>query len=67
VGIRWKSVATVVGATVVALAFFVAALRGRVWAWLPCALAVGVAVRELRWLQRDRRRGREAGFDQPRR
>ncbi|WP_159797831.1 hypothetical protein [Puerhibacterium puerhi] len=66
-GIRWKSVATVAGAVVVALVFFVTALRGRVWAWLPCALAVAVAVRELRWLQRDGRRGREAGFDQPRR
>ncbi|PZR52190.1 hypothetical protein DNL40_13000 [Xylanimonas oleitrophica] len=64
-GIRWSSVWTVLGASVVALAFLSAALRGRAWAWVPCVLAAGIVVREVRWSRRRRRP--EAGFDEPRR
>ena len=40
-------------------------LRGRMWAWIPFAVAAGVAVREIRFLQRARRP--DAGFDEQRR
>ncbi|WP_418275772.1 hypothetical protein ACNHYB_13040 [Isoptericola jiangsuensis] len=61
--VRWASVATVVGAGLLALVALVAALRGRPWAWLPFVLCAGVAVREVRYLQRALRR--PAGFDEP--
>ncbi|MFI2102845.1 hypothetical protein ACH436_06100 [Isoptericola sp. NPDC019693] len=64
--VRWASVWTVVGACVVALAMLWVVLRGRVWAWIPFFLAAGVAVREIRYLQRARRPA-DAGFDEPRR
>ncbi len=63
--VQWSSVATVVGAVVVAVLMLVLVLRGRVWAWIPFAIAAGVAVREVRFLQRARRP--EAGFDEDRR
>jgi hypothetical protein len=61
--VRWASVATVVGAGLVALVALAAVLRGRVWAWVPFVLAAAIAVREVRHLQRARRR--HAGFDEP--
>jgi hypothetical protein len=61
--VRWASVATVVGAGLIAVVALVAALRGRPWAWLPFALAAGIAVREVRYLQRVLRR--PVGFDEP--
>ncbi|CAM3418753.1 hypothetical protein [Isoptericola cucumis] len=63
--VQWSSVATVVGAVVVAVLMLVLVLRGRVWAWIPFALAAGIAVREIRFLQRARRP--DAGFDEQRR
>ena len=63
--VQWSSVATVVGAVVVAVLMLVLVLRGRMWAWIPFAVAAGVAVREIRFLQRARRP--EAGFDEQRR
>ncbi len=42
-------------AGVVAAVFGWVALRGRVWAWVPCAVALAVVVREVRWLQRRER------------
>jgi hypothetical protein len=53
--VRWSSLLTVLGASAVALVFLVVALRGRVWAWVPFVIAVGVAVREVRYLQRSGR------------
>jgi len=64
--VRWASVWTVVGACVVALAMLWVVLRGKVWAWIPFFLAAGVAIREIRYLQRSRRPA-EAGFDERRR
>jgi hypothetical protein len=64
--VMWSSIATVVGAAVVALVMLWVVLRGRVWGWIPLVLALGVLVRELRFLQR-RRRPPDAGFDEPRR
>ncbi|MEL7976406.1 hypothetical protein AAG589_11125 [Isoptericola sp. F-RaC21] len=64
--VRWASVWTVFGACVVALAMLWVVLRGRVWAWIPFVIAAGVAVREIRYLQRSRG-PREAGFDERRR
>jgi 4-hydroxybenzoate polyprenyltransferase len=61
--VRWASVATVVGAGLVALVALAAVLRGRGWAWVPFVLAAAIAVREVRQLQRARRR--HAGFDEP--
>jgi hypothetical protein len=61
--VRWASVATVLGACLVAVVALVAALRGRHWAWLPFVLAAGIAVREVRYLQRALRP--PAGFDEP--
>ncbi|MEN5074059.1 hypothetical protein ABE437_09600 [Isoptericola cucumis] len=63
--VQWSSVATVAGAVVVAVLMLVLVLRGRVWAWIPFALAAGIAVREIRFLQRARRP--DAGFDEQRR
>ena len=63
--VQWSSVATVVGAVVVAVLMLVLVVRGRVWAWIPFAVAAGVAVREVRHLQRARRP--DAGFDEQRR
>jgi 4-hydroxybenzoate polyprenyltransferase len=56
---------TVLGAVAVALVFLAVAARGRVWAWVPFLVAAGVALREVRLLQRERRRSHEAGFDEP--
>ncbi|MFC8597389.1 MULTISPECIES: hypothetical protein [unclassified Isoptericola] len=64
--VRWASVWTVFGACVVAVAMLSIVLRGRLWAWIPFFLAVGVAVREIRYLQRSRRPA-DARFDEPRR
>ncbi|MFC7876594.1 hypothetical protein [Isoptericola sp. NPDC057391] len=64
--VRWASVWTVVGACVVALAMLWVVLRGKVWAWIPFFLAAGVAIREIRYLQRARRPA-DAGFDERRR
>ncbi len=50
--VRWASVATVVGCTVVALVCVGAALRGRTWALVPGVVAAAIAFRELRALQR---------------
>jgi hypothetical protein len=50
--VRWSSVLTVLVAAVVALVFLWVAVRGRVWAWVPFVVAAGVAVREVRYLQR---------------
>ncbi|WP_277211016.1 hypothetical protein [Isoptericola croceus] len=61
--VSWSSVATVVGAAVVALLCLAVVLRGRPWAWFPFGIAVAIAVRELRVLQRARRR--HVGFDEP--
>lgn len=61
--IPWSSLATVAGATAVAVVCLLVALRGRPWAWLPFTLAAAVAVREVRVLQRARRR--HVGFDAP--
>ncbi|GAA1729323.1 hypothetical protein GCM10009809_26110 [Isoptericola hypogeus] len=63
---QWSSVATVFGAAAVALVMLVVALRGRLWAWIPFVIAAGVAVREVRYLQRARRPA-DAGFDEDRR
>ena len=57
-GIRWASLATVVGGIVVALVCLVQLLRGRTWAWLPLLVAAAVALREVRYLQRVARGGR---------
>jgi 4-hydroxybenzoate polyprenyltransferase len=62
--IRWASVGTVALATAVALVFLGVAIRGRVWAWVPFAIAAGVAIREVRHLQRSRRPP-DAGFTAP--
>ncbi len=64
--VRWSSIGTVVGASVVALIMLVLVARGRVWAWIPFAIAAGVAVREVRFLQRARRPS-AVGFDERRR
>ncbi len=57
-GVRWASVATVLGGIAVALVCLVLVLRGRVWAWVPLVLAAAVALREVRYLQRVARGGR---------
>ncbi|ACZ29267.1 hypothetical protein Xcel_0228 [Xylanimonas cellulosilytica DSM 15894] len=54
-GIRWASVRTVLVAGAVALVLAWVAVRGRWWAWAPFLLALGVVVREVRWLQRRER------------
>jgi len=64
--VQWSSVATVLGAGAVALVMLWVAIRGRVWAWIPFVLALGVAVREVRHLQRAARPA-DAGFDEERR
>ncbi len=64
--VRWSSLGTVVGASVVALLMLVLVVRGRVWAWIPFAIAAGVAVREIRFLQRSGRAS-TVGFDERRR
>lgn len=64
--VRWSSVGTVLLAASVALVMLFVALRGRVWAWIPFALALAVAVREVRYLQRSNRPP-QAGFDEKRR
>ncbi|MFJ1511337.1 hypothetical protein [Cellulosimicrobium funkei] len=57
-GVRWASVATVLGGIVVAVVCLVLVLRGRVWAWVPLVVAAAVALREVRYLQRAARGGR---------
>lgn len=64
--VRWSSVGTVLLAGIVALVMLLVALRGRVWAWIPFALALAVVVREVRYLQRSNRPPR-VGFDEERR
>lgn len=61
--IRWSSIAMVAGAGAVAVLCLLVALRGRPWAWVPFVFAAAIVVREVRFLQRDRRR--HAGFDEP--
>jgi hypothetical protein len=61
--VRWASLATVVGAGLIAVVALAVALRGRTWAWLPFGLAAAIVVREVRYLQRARRR--HATFDEP--
>ncbi|GIG35839.1 hypothetical protein [Cellulomonas pakistanensis] len=64
-GVRWSSLAVVLGAGALALVCLVLALRGRPWAWLVGAACAATALREVRALRRlDRpaaRRGRGAG------
>lgn len=57
-GVRWASLATVLGGIAVALVSLVLVLRGRVWAWVPLVVAAAVALREVRYLQRVARGGR---------
>ncbi|MFC8922520.1 hypothetical protein [Cellulosimicrobium sp. NPDC057127] len=57
-GTRWSSIATVLGGVVVAVVCLSLVLRGRVWAWVPLAIAAAVALREVRYLQRVARGGR---------
>ncbi len=64
--VRWSSFGTVLGASVVAVLMLVLVVRGRVWAWIPFVLAAGVAVREVRFLQRSRRPS-TVGFSERRR
>ncbi|MCF4123200.1 hypothetical protein L1785_19710 [Antribacter sp. KLBMP9083] len=52
--IRWSSLLTVLGGGAVALAGLAGALTGHPWSWLPVALGLGIAVREVRFLQRAR-------------
>lgn len=52
---RWASLATVVGCALLALVCVVAVARGRTVAWVPGSVAAGIAVREVRALQRNRR------------
>ncbi|RMI05043.1 hypothetical protein EBM89_16780 [Cellulomonas triticagri] len=61
-GIRWSSLAVVVGATALALVCVAFALRGRTWAWLVGLVCAATAVREVRALRRlgDPRRARPA-------
>jgi 4-hydroxybenzoate polyprenyltransferase len=61
--IRWSSILMVAGAAVVAALCLLVALRGRPWAWVPFVFAAAIVVREVRFLQRDRRR--PVGFDEP--
>ena len=51
-GVRWASVATVLGGIVVAVVCLVLVLRGRVWAWVPLVVAAAVALRVVRGLRR---------------
>nr|WP_216645474.1 hypothetical protein [Isoptericola halotolerans] len=53
----------VAGAGAIAGLCLLVALRGRPWAWLPFVFAAAIVVREVRLLQRDRRR--HVGFDEP--
>ncbi|GII97825.1 hypothetical protein CLV28_2187 [Sediminihabitans luteus] len=54
-GVRWDSLATVLGCGVLALvALLLGVLRGHPWAWVPCLLCAGIALREVRLLQRER-------------
>ncbi|NNU26156.1 hypothetical protein HLI28_01170 [Isoptericola sp. JC619] len=61
--IPWASILTIVLAGAFSAVALFAALRGRVWAWLPFTLCAAVLVRELRYLQRSRRG--HVGFDAP--
>lgn len=61
--IRWASVLTIAVAGVFAALSLFAVLRGRVWAWVPLAFSAAILVREIRYVQRARRR--HAGFDAP--
>ena len=54
-GVRWASVAVVVGAVVIVALCLGAALRGRTWALVPGAVALAIAVREVRALKRGQR------------
>ncbi|WP_454050150.1 hypothetical protein [Cellulomonas sp. Marseille-Q8402] len=59
-GIRWSSLAVVLGASALALVCLVLALRGRPWALLVGVVCAATAVREVRALRRLDRRGRPA-------
>jgi 4-hydroxybenzoate polyprenyltransferase len=59
-GIRWSSLAVVLGAGALTLVCLVLALRGRPWAWLVGLVCAATAVREVRALQRHDRRARPA-------
>jgi len=61
--VPWASVLTIAAAAVFTLVTLFAALRGRVWAWIPFALAAAILVREIRHVQRSRRR--HVGFEEP--
>ncbi|WP_460755742.1 hypothetical protein [Myceligenerans cantabricum] len=49
---RWSSLFTVVGGAVVATAGLIGLATGHPWSALPLALGIGIAVREVRYLQR---------------
>ncbi|MCG7285188.1 hypothetical protein MHY85_04260 [Cellulomonas sp. ACRRI] len=64
-GVRWSSLAVVLGAGALALVCLVLALRGRPWAWLVGFVCAAIAVREVRALQRLDRRARTARPPRP--
>jgi hypothetical protein len=51
-GVRWSSLAVVLGAGALALVCLVLALRGRPWAWVVGAVCAATALREVRALRR---------------
>jgi 4-hydroxybenzoate polyprenyltransferase len=59
-GVRWSSLAVVLGAGALTLVCLVLALRGRPWAWVVALVCAATAVREVRALQRLDRRARAA-------
>lgn len=59
-GIRWKSLATVVGGGVIFLVCLVGVVLGHPWSAIPGGLALLMAVREVRYLRR-LRSGKMAG------
>lgn len=61
-GVRWGSVALVLGGSVIVLVCLGAVLRGRVWAAVPALVVAAVVLREVRGLQRGRPAGRQRGM-----
>ena len=51
-GVRWSSLAVVLGGGALALVCVGIALRGAPWAWLVAAVCAATAVREVRVLRR---------------
>ncbi|WHP16410.1 hypothetical protein [Cellulomonas sp. ES6] len=51
-GVRWSSLAVVLGGAALALVCAGIALRGSPWAWLVAAVCAATAVREVRALRR---------------